>query len=376
MSQTFNPQQHISFVNQYWKHNSEMSIGLFIVVNTDNQKQIKKTIQSLKKLRYNNKKVYLIDSSEGALYKPVASDLGVKYVYAKSSKYTDSTIDTIISGLAGIAASISLNSGVALQKNTLRELVPYLHTGTHVVLSPLTVKGRNKWSPSLVMALSPMSATQSNYIPLPFAEITKEELSLVPADQLVFTKRSLARRLYAFVATPIFVPVEYLITGGAVVIIIAASGAVMVRSYASKKLTSVANTSSTAQVLGQSTAASSSTKLHAKAQPTTTNPNVPLTDPTAPTDLVFTIQSGDTMSGLISQYINQMHAKYPQISTPRLGYAQDYLMRNYGYNMLQLSQKTFTVSSADVVSAWSDASGADDNAAFWNAYAIRVGIVS
>ncbi len=374
MSQKFSPKLHTDLVNQYWQRNSELRVGLFIAIKADSTKRIKKTVRSLDKLQYKNRKVYLIDSSSDASHKSLAKKLGVKYIYSKSEKLNANSLGQIIRNISDVEASISLHSGVTLHKQTLRELVPYLHTGSHVVLSPLAVKGTGKWSPTLLMALRPSAAAgQAHYVPLSFAAIDKQDLKTLPTDQLVFTQRSLLARFRTMVNTPIRAKRANQAAFAALLVLLAIGGAVIAQSYRTDADLHIPE-SPTISTAPPTTAPKAAAMSSASKKPVA-KPAVPMTDPNAPTDLVFTISRGDTMSGLISQYINQMHAKYPQITVARLGYAQDYLMRHYGYYMLPATQTTFTVSAADVIAAWSVASNADANAAFWQDYAARAGII-
>lgn len=387
-SQDLETTNHAKTVKTYWLEHDELPVVAFIIVDTQSKQALKKSLTSFQKVNYVNKNIYVIDISNDSVHKPMAKQFGAKYFAAPES---GNGIYEKLAQVKGSGATIALTAGIIVKKNILKSLIPYIDQ-SDAVGTTLIVDGKKV-----------DHAVQDSLVGIRKAELTNEQtsdsihtipVSLASVDGRLFgdsERLFVERGLRPDKAPRKHVAILRSVLALSIVIIVLASTAGILAingwSWSTNKMALVKTSAPTSEANTQKPAASTdnaATTEKTADQKTTENNNSESTSKPAPTTLThpdvgpstatLNVQAGDSMSTLITRYINDMHDAFPDLTLARLGYAQDFLMNKYGYSPLPAGTQTFTITNEDVLGAWNKANIADNNEAFWADYALRAGI--
>lgn len=376
---------HGALLKNYWLKDKESSTAVFIIVDGLKAASIIKIVKSLENLNYRIDNIHLVDTVKPAVNKNFAKDLGCKYISSDSHDLQPS-LSMDIQKTPSLSTILVLAIDGQVNHESMELLERYIPSSADVVVAPLAVLGNyteksnyfhgtsSKNRPREVSSLTDYSANK-RYTTVrlsDFSGVNRQSMVIgTTANPVDFNGLSFG----SFFSQPLTVRFwfRHKITAAALLLsIISVPAVVLAKEFTPMNFSSISQTENAVQVNNDNkpkpTAQSGSADGVAAE-----DSNVPSQEQ-GPHDLIFTIKPGDTMSELISDYINKMHEKNPEISLARLGYAQDYLMRHYGYYRLPASQETFKVAAEDVLAAWDVAANADARADFWTDYARRAGV--
>lgn len=342
---------------------ADIPMAVFIISGTHSAREIKESVASVNNLNHGIVRVYLIDNSMTGRYGMIAKSLMVRYVHAP---YNDTVIHKKITGLKANIHAVILTPGEAVEENTM----PHLSLETNsAAIAVDDSKNEN--------AFSKIKATTASFLSMS-GQYAKTASSAVRSTKEKMPTKSQASDFYKSLNTSVAAnkrPVLY--TGSLILLILTPLAFFFFSSSSSDNQDQASSQMSIAADVSDNAATNNTKKQSNTADETSSNssnPNIVNPDEGQPQTASFTIEAGDSMSSIITEYVNDMHASFPQLSLARLGYAQDKLMNIYGYEPLPRGQETFVVSAKDVQSAWDTADRADSWEAFWSDYAKRAGI--
>lgn len=350
-----------------FRREAQVPVTIFVICGTRSLFDIQKSVDSINELEDDDLNVYLVDNSNsGESTKFIADALSIKYI---SSNDSARDIHDKIASVDTNTLTISIEAGEIVTQQMLifkRSITPKTNTQSTRKSSTIdNVQLSNYLSDDYHRNIKLLYAKVSALFLSLFGKIKRTMSSVVArfrrSERGVATylqkhnrslqpNRSIKATLVATLAVLLLMlPVVYVVT---------------TRNMSEQAVNSNAGNGS----------ASSSGSTQNEDKPTSDDPNIVNPDKSEPRSATFTIEPGDSMSSIITDYINDMHAAFPSISLARLGYAQDKLMNTYGYKPLPNDQSSFTVAAEDVKAAWNTADQADDWEDFWSDYAVRAGI--
>ena len=378
-------EEHTSHASAFWKTNEEPTVGLFVIVSHQGYRSIKKTMTSVKKLGYKKLRVYLIDASETNKHKTDAKKLSMKYI--GSSLEIDQIYEKI-STITTSVATVTVTAGIVVKKNMLKSLVPYMDASTEAVAGTLVVSGdkaRNSFV-GIRQASLVKNATNSSIVvvPLELANVNNKLYSdtdrqIVEHGLHEEMKRS--KSFLGYIVTPTVAAALIALIALPVPIVLSINAFTASESSNAPSSdiaipTTISSESKNKKSTNQNVNETSDSQSETTPEPAvTTKADMKNPDSTgAAKTVVLQVNPGDSVSSLITGYINDMHTAFPGLTLARLGYAQDCLMNEYGYKPIPAGTKTFTIEAKDVDHVWEMKEMADHEARFWADYAIRAGI--